>query len=114
VRFLVAAWLLLITAVSLAPLRLKLALHTVGVWHNPIHFAVFLATGLLALSTASSFATRGLRTAYLILFCAATELLEALLFHNPFEWRDLSVDSLGLCSGWLLIMLFWRPMAAQF
>lgn len=108
-RFFLAVWLLLITAVSLAPLRAKTALGTVGFWHNPMHFAVFLLTGVLALFGAQSLYARGFRTFMLVAFCATIELLEAVIYRNHIEWRDILIDSLGLFSGWLLVMLVRGP-----
>jgi len=105
-RLLVLCWLALITAVSLGPLEVKIALGTVGAWHNVMHLVVFFVTALLSLAGASSLRSRSSRVLLLLLFCSALELLEARIYHNPYEWRDLYFDSLGLCFGWIASILY--------
>ena len=102
-RFICATWLTFVAAVSLAPLSVKTALGTKGHWHNPLHFIVFFATGVLLLSPSPQAPSRALRAIMLALFCAGSELLQAVIYHNRYEWSDLYLDVLGLSCAWLLV-----------
>lgn len=105
-RLFVLCWFALVTAVSLGPLELKIALGTVGAWHNAMHIAVFSITALLGLAGATSLPSRSSRILLLLLFCFLLELFQAWIYHNRYEWRDLYVDSLGLCFGWMATILY--------
>ena|SRR5579875_1564100 len=108
VRWWVAVWLALVTALSLVPLKIKIVLGTVGVWHDVGHFLIFAATGVLVLWTADNARWRGFRAASLALLCATLEALEASMYHNPFEWRDVITDCLGICCGWIAAIVWDR------
>jgi len=101
-RWASAVWLLLVTAGSLAPLKVKVQLHTVGSWHNIFHFFAFCLGGLLFLVPAASSRAVVLRAVALALFCAVIEYLEAVVYHNKFEWRDFYLDCFSLSVAWLL------------
>lgn len=105
-RWWIAVWLGLITALSLLPLRIKVAIGTVGSWHNAGHLLTFAATAALVLATASRATQRARRAILLVVFCSALEMLEAWLYHNRFEWGDLAIDSTGICLGWIAALLF--------
>jgi len=47
--------------------------------------------------------------AFILLFCAATEALESVIYRNPFEWVDLAIDSLGIALAPLLLGA-WRGL----
>jgi glycopeptide antibiotics resistance protein len=111
VRLLFLAWLLLVMAVSLGPLKLKVTLRTVGTLHNAIHVAVFILTAVVGLLTPKTSLSRSSRICLLVLFCFLLELIQAFLYHNRYEWRDLYFDSLGLCFGWIAMILY-RCLAA--
>ncbi len=102
------AWLAILTFISLAPLGVKVAFQTNGRWHNALHGIVFLATGLLAILPAQTRSSRALRALALLLFCTCLELLQALFYRNPFEWRDVIVDLIALCCAWLAAAVFRR------
>jgi len=110
VRLWLVLWLTAVTAISLAPLKVKVFFGTVGTWHATGHLFVFLATGVLALSTARRAWSRGSRALLLVLFCAALEALQTVLYHNRFEWRHLALR-FG-CATWkcrsVRVSFLWR------
>ena len=91
-RKLLILWLALVASLSLAPFRIKEALGTTGLYHNCGHFLVFLLTGAMVLIDAPTRTSRIRRFAFVILFSAATEGLESVIYSNVFEWRDFVVD----------------------
>ena len=104
-RILLAFWLLLITALSLAPMKLKFELRTVGRWHDTGHWLAFFVATVLA--------CWNVKSPYLKLFCGASllavgmilERLEQIGFHNLYEWRDVRTDFTGIAAGLLLVFL---------
>lgn len=95
-RFIFGAWITLVTAVSLAPLNIKISLRTVGHWHNTIHLVVFFLSGVMLFANAPKSSSRAARALILFLFCCALEWLEAVLYHNSVEWRDVFLDTLAV------------------
>jgi len=98
-----------IAVLSLAPIPVKSALRTLGILHNPGHLLVFAASGVLLLADARSLSSGLRRMAFILLFCAATEALESVIYRNPFEWVDLAIDSLGIALAPLLLGA-WRGL----
>ena len=96
VRFIFGTWITLITAASLAPLKVKISLGTVGYWHNTIHLVVFFLTGAVLFAYAAKARSRAARALVLFVFCCALEVLEAALYHNSIEWRDVFTDGLAI------------------
>ena len=94
----IALWLFLVLLLSLAPFPVKKFFGTMGPLHNYGHFAIFCATGIMLLHVETTRPARLAAFMFLFLFCAVTEGLQYLLYHNPFEWSDLLVD----CSGLIL------------
>ena len=89
----------LITAVSLAPLNVKITLRTIGHWHNAIHLTVFAATGLMLFAHTAKTSGRASRALALFIFCCALEWVQAVLYRNSFEWRDIFLDAIAIaCS----------------
>jgi hypothetical protein len=84
-----------IAALSLAPFPVKNALRTYGILHNTGHLMIFAASGALLLADARTPSGRVWRITFLLLFCAATEALEAIIYRNRFEWNDLILDYFG-------------------
>jgi hypothetical protein len=66
----------LVTAVSLAPLNVKITLRTIGHWHNAIHLMAFALTGLMLLADAAKPSARASRAVALLMFCCALEWLQ--------------------------------------
>lgn len=102
-RLLTAFWLFLITAISVAPLRVKVFLHSTTHWHDAFHLTAFFVTGLLAFSGLGRNLPAWLVSVLLIAYCGVLEWLEAVIYHNPFEWHDLLVDTLAIALAWLCI-----------
>lgn len=98
-RLIVLIWFLLLTGLSLAPLELKVQLGTKGQFHNIGHFFMFVATALLLSSIAKSYSRKLLYCAGGWCFAVFSEVLEAGIYHNRFEWLDLWTDTLGLAIG---------------
>ena len=106
VRFLFGAWVTLVAAGSLAPLRVKLLLGTSGRWHNPIHMVVFFLTGVMLFADARlKPSTRATRAVLLFLFCCTLEWLEAVLYHNGFEWGDMFLDTIAIACALSVVVL---------
>lgn len=108
-RPLIIVWLLVITAISIAPLSAKIFLHTVGQWHDYGHLFVFFTTEMLVLFNAPRVSMRVFRTSLILCFCAVLELMQAIGYHNRFEWHDLWVDYLAIFCSWAAILVF-RPL----
>ena len=89
-------YFLVIALLSLAPFRVKKFLETRGFLHYIGHFGAFVVCGVLVLADTAAPRARLLRLAVVLTFCAALEALEAVLYHNPFEWKDLIVDYLAV------------------
>lgn len=98
-------WVVLITALSLAPFGVKLQLNTMGPLHDAGHLGVFLLTAVLLCWTAKG--TTGQLARYLgvCLIAVSIEALEAAIYHNRFEWRDVMIDVLGAAIGLVVIKL---------
>ena len=101
----ITLWFIFIAFLSLAPLKLKAFLGTFGTLHYPAHFIAFALGALILLADSPSPRTRALRRLLILSFAALTELLEARLYHNPFEWADLAVDSFAVGLSPLLRLL---------
>ncbi|HMF74273.1 MAG TPA: hypothetical protein VK604_01290 [Bryobacteraceae bacterium] len=105
VRILFAIWLLIITCLSLFPLKLKVHLGTVGPWHNTGHLLVFVLTTVLACWTVSGIYARLLCCIGVAGIAMTLEWLETLRYHNPYEWRDVGSDTAGILIGFLVMLL---------
>jgi hypothetical protein len=103
----------LVTAVSLAPLDVKIALRTAGHWHNAIHLTVFFFTGLMLLADAAKPSARAARAVALFMFCCVLEWLQAVLYHNSVEWRDIFVDTLAIACSLAIAELLAAVRSAQ-
>ena len=95
-------WFIVVAFLSLAPLPIKHYLRTSSHLHYPAHFLIY------ALGAALIGRTRPRRALYLILFAAATEYLQARIYHNPYEWRDLAIDTAAIALTYLCQSAFIR------
>ena len=93
----------LVAAVSLTPLDVKVVLRTAGRWHNPIHLVVFFLTAMMLFVNAPTSSARTMRALILTLFCFILEVLEAVIYHNAIEWRDVLMDAMGVFCALALI-----------
>jgi hypothetical protein len=98
-RFFLLFWLLLVAALSLAPLEVKSHLGTMGSWHNLGHLVIFFVTTVLLCRHAGSIKTVLARCGGALLLALGTEALEKLMYHNPYEWNDVGVDALGILAA---------------
>ncbi|MBV9157529.1 MAG: hypothetical protein JO097_14795 [Acidobacteriaceae bacterium] len=101
-RVVVPLWLAVLTAVSLAPDRLKFRLGTKGAFHRADHVIIFALTGLVFCWSASSVRSRVLRAAGACLAAFVLEWMEAFFYENPVEWGDVWIGCLGAGLGFLL------------
>jgi hypothetical protein len=103
-RKLLVFWLVLVASLSLAPFGIKEVLGTRGPFHNFGHFLVFLVTGAMVLIDAPARKSRIRRFAFVILFSAATEGLESVVYSNIFEWRDFLIDCTAIAVSPLVLL----------
>ena len=97
VRVVVLAWIVLLTVVSLQPVRPP---ETVAL-HREFHLFAFAITAALFRSLHAG-PRRGLQAALAaVLLGAVLELLQTHLRH-PFEWWDLRDDAIGAVAGIVL------------
>jgi hypothetical protein len=112
-RWIISAWLALVTALSLAPLAVKDQLGTTGPHHDLGHlFALFITTILLCW-TARGMRSKLLRCLGACCIGVALELLERAIYHDHMEWHDVGIDSLGAVIGLAVVSvmsLIWYGM----
>ena len=80
----------------------KYLLHTTGRFHSRGHLLAFLVVSFVVARVWHSRNAKVLLFFGAILFGLATEFGEHLLYHSPMEWKDVLVDTLGVCCGTLL------------
>jgi len=99
VRFVLPLWLVLLTAISLAPTSLKWRMGTMGSLHTWGHFVTFLVTGALLCWNAGGVLSWLRRCLAGVAIAAVLEGFEVAVYHSTFEWRDLRTDCLGVVLG---------------
>jgi ethanolamine transporter EutH len=95
-----------VAIVSFLPGRDKRALHSQGRFHAWGHLVVFSVVGYVAASVAQSRRARVLAFCAALVFGAAIEVGEHLVFGNSLERKDILVDALGVIAGTLLAATF--------
>jgi len=98
-RVVVCVWLALLTALSLAPLRIKWQLGTTGALHDAGHLSIFAATAFLVCWTAKGVSGRLIRFAGVGAIALVLEGMESALYHNRLEWHDILMDLCGAAAG---------------
>ncbi|MGC2657817.1 MAG: hypothetical protein WA324_07550 [Bryobacteraceae bacterium] len=98
-RYGIVTWIILIVVLSLSPLKVKALLGTQGLLHNWGHLSVYLVTAALICWNAEGLSLRLFRCLGVILFAVALEILEAVLYRVPFEWKDVFLDLAGVVLG---------------
>lgn len=98
-------WLVLLFCLALSPYDVKMHLHSMGRHHQQFHLAAFIITSILLVGGGASFARRVLFSALSVAVAFATEILEQLRFHNPFEWTDVLSDCEGILIGVAVLTL---------
>ena len=98
-RVVICVWIALLTALSLAPFAVKAELGTMGALHDIGHLSVFAATAVLLCWTATRLPQKLVRYLAVGALALTLEWLEAAVYHNPFEWRDVLIDVLGAAIG---------------
>ena len=98
-RFALPLWLVLLTAISLAPTSLKWRMGTMGALHTWGHFVAFLVTGALLCWNARRFPSWLRRCLAGAAIAALLEGLEVAIYHSTFEWRDLRTDCVSVVLG---------------
>ena len=82
--------------------------------HVPGHFCMFMITAMLLCWHAASFRSRLLRAFAAFLIGFIQESLQAMIYHNPLEWRDIRTDILGIIAGVIIVSLLQRtPVPAR-
>jgi hypothetical protein len=104
-RIFFGGWILLIIFFSLAPFAVKLHL-TIGPLHDAGHLLIFLVATVLGCRTISGIYAKLLCCVGLAGMAMALEGVEKIIaYRNPFEWRDVKFDSIGIAAGILLAFL---------
>lgn len=93
---------------SFLPQTWKVRLGTTGSLHLPLHFAVFMSSGLLAMVFSMSLNVRAIRCLSLIVLALILEVSEARIARNRVEWRDVAADTGGVLAAVLLVFLASR------
>ena len=104
-RVILAIWLAILLAVSLAPDAVKYELGTKGGFHDVGHLIAFVLTGALFCWKAVNRRAKLLGAFGACCFAIGLEALEALIYRNHFEWSDLWIDSLGVILGLAIVAL---------
>lgn len=105
-----AAWLMLLAAISIAPWNVKhhfVRAH--GPRHFAGHFAVFLITAFLLAAGSGTLHSRLLRCCGAIAVAFVVEAIEAVYFRFPLEWQDVCIDSAGAIAG-LMLLISWHML----
>lgn len=102
-RAAVVIWLVFVTAISVAPFEVKWELGAKGRFHDAGHFLVFFVTAMLTCWTAANSASRIVRLLAVCGVALLQEALETAIYHNPFEWRDVLVDTLGAVAAFAIL-----------
>src|SRR5258708_3993891 len=98
-RWLSFVCVLLVTTLSLVPLGVKSRLGTKGFFHAIDHLLAFSITTLISCWDSKRIASI-VRICVLVFALGCTlELLQFLIYHNPFEWDDVLLDLLGVLLG---------------
>jgi VanZ like family len=98
-RWLSFACLLLVTTLSLVPLGVKSRLGTKGFLHAFDHLLAFSVTALILCWDSKGFVSVVRTCVAVVAFGCTLELLQFLIYHNPFEWDDVLLDLLGVLLG---------------
>ncbi len=107
-RFVLGLWLVFITLLSLSPYHLKIWLGTTGHLHEAGHVLAFALTTLLICWLVPSVTGKLLRCAAVFAFAMFLEAFEMLVYHAPFEWEDIALDTLGILGGCLILLFAER------
>jgi uncharacterized membrane protein YhaH (DUF805 family) len=99
-------WTAALTTLSLMPLPIKRAVGTTGQWHNVGHLIAFAITVVLFLQCRRPGGYSFCQLWPVVALAFALEWLESVLYRSIFEWKDVSVDALGIALG-LLIFRLW-------
>ena len=92
-------WILIVTALSLAPLEVKELIGTTGKLHNFGHFAVFLITAMTMCWGVAGIKGKSRRAMWALYFAVTLELLETVFYTSYLEWRDIALDASGILTG---------------
>jgi hypothetical protein len=100
-----AVCLLLIVGLWLLPSTVKLHL-TIGPQHDAGHVLAFFVAALLGFWEIKTYKHRFIRCAGLFALAFGIEGIEKIItYTNPFEWRDVAFDSIGIAAGFFATLL---------
>jgi VanZ family protein len=106
-RTITAIWFACVVIGAFLPDRWKTRFLLHGPLHLPVHFAVFLCSGLLAFGFVRPFARQARRFVALTGLALAIEALQRLIYPIRFEWRDFITDILGASVALLVSKLLY-------
>ncbi len=126
VRVFRIVWLLALAYFSAAPWIVKFRLGLNGTRHGLCHFVAFFLTALIFSTRLDQLPGRPdsadvlsaghrrtsaqvdlFRAITLVFVAVLLEGLETILFHNSFEWQDVTVDCLGILAA-VLSLRIWQ------
>jgi hypothetical protein len=103
-RWASAAWIFLLTVLSLQPLRPRATLRGTPA-HVAVHILAFGSAALMPLILAANRAQLWFRTFCLLSLAVAIEIGQGLIYHQRTEWTDFEADGLGIVIALFLILL---------
>ena len=87
-----AIWMVCLTVLSLLPMHVKRSIGTTGFLHNAGHLTAFAITGIFLLPPRRPGFFDAWRIWPGVLFAISLEWLEAAVYGNAFEWRDVATE----------------------
>lgn len=103
-RLFTGIWLIALATISLAPIKLKFELHTLGRMHYLGHWLIFLITAMLFCWGASGTVVKLRRCLGAVCLGILLEWLERVIYHNAYEWKDVLTDSAGVLAALVLML----------
>lgn len=101
-------WIAVVTFISFLPHNNKQELHTKGRLHPWGHLLAFVGIGLTLVRSARIFEMRLFLLLLSGLFALMVEGAQHLRYGTGMEWRDVSVDCIGVVVGGVIAMLVDR------
>lgn len=97
-----AAWIVLLTVISLQPLRLR-AIAGGQPLHPVLHFILFGGAALFPLLLSANRAQAWIRALFVLCIGICVEMGQSLLYRHRTEWRDFEADALGVVAAAIVI-----------
>ena len=97
-----AAWIVLVVALSLQPVRVRATSHGAG--HLVLHIVLFGLAAVVPLLLSGNRTQEAARALYVFGLACAVEIAQSRIYHyHPPEWRDIEIDGIGILIAFLVI-----------